>query len=73
MKEKLFKETDYISLAEYAWAFHKKNNLDMDTANAMKVAAFNLSNKKTREKKNIKTPLLRAISWHKIWGEHYAD
>lgn len=63
------KPTMYISLAEYAWEFHKRNDLDMALAIKLKDAAFNIPNKKIREKKNIKTPLLQTAQWHKVWDE----
>ena len=67
------KETDYISLAEYAWEFHKKNDLNMEDAVKLKEVAFGFAAKKIRFRKDIRTPLLRSSNWHPIWDKHFSS
>ncbi len=56
MKQKEIKPTSYISLAEYAWEFHRKNDLNMADAIKIKEKAFNEPVKKIGEKKDPVLP-----------------
>lgn len=68
--ERPIKETDFISLAEFAIFFKKKNDLNMTDAIELKRVAFNVPKKKIREKKMVKTPLLHPSKWETIWNDY---
>lgn len=62
-----------ISLGEYAWDYHKKNDVPMGIASLMLKEADNIPGRKTRVKKNRSTPLLTYPEWDVIWVKHYPD
>jgi hypothetical protein len=63
----------HISLGEYAWDFHKRNDVPLGLGTQMLTDAWSNPNRRTRKKKNRSTPLLIPDDWEKIWIKHYPN
>lgn len=72
------KKAKHMSLAEYAWEYHKKSDLDMATAEKLRDMAWTevpFSDRKVRTarnrrtRRNRRTPLLLPDDWGRCWDQ----